>query len=113
MSVERLDVLAMPGVCVVKLDGDIDIVAVAGLDQEILQRTRDVPTVVLDLTGVTFLDSAGIRLIDTVVGANQRAGQATLVVAPPGSAARFTLDLCVFRPDLITDTLPEALGSAG
>jgi anti-anti-sigma factor len=54
----------------VRLSGEIDLAAVEAIENELLPLEDRFPTVVLDLRGVTFLDSTGLRAI---VSADARA----------------------------------------
>jgi anti-anti-sigma factor len=51
------------------------------------------PTLVLDLAGVGFLDSTGVRLVHATGQRTAAAGVAFSVVRPPAGAGR-ALDLC-------------------
>ena len=55
----------------------------------------------LDLSAVTFLDSAGVRLLDNLVQVHEERGAGIRLVAPEHGVARFTLTLCAFRSELI------------
>jgi anti-sigma B factor antagonist len=46
----------------VTLNGELDLATVAQLDEALSERARGV-TVILDLSGLTFMDSSGLRAI--------------------------------------------------
>ncbi|WP_165945756.1 STAS domain-containing protein [Micromonospora sp. KC606] len=94
---------------VVRLRGDVDHGNAELVERDVLTATRAAVGVVIDLTGVTFLDSAGLRCLDRLVTAFLNRQAPVLVVAPDGGVVRFTLDLIGFLPDLVVGTVDEAL----
>jgi anti-sigma B factor antagonist len=96
------------GIDVVRLAGEIDLANAGMIGQEIAAQTIRARAVLIDLTAVSFLDSAGVRLLDTLVGAlSDRQTPIRLVVADAG-AVRMTLRLCAFREDLLDADLTAA-----
>ncbi|HWG97898.1 MAG TPA: STAS domain-containing protein [Pilimelia sp.] len=93
---------------IIQLTGEIDHANAARLEREVHTAATAAPAVILDLTLVTFLDSAGLRLLDSLVRSCADRRCPVLVVAPSPGAVRFTLELMGFRPDLLMDTLDEA-----
>lgn len=100
-----------------RCDGDVTVLCVAGevdvaAAQELLPAVRDVvagaSAVVLDLTEVTFFDSAGCRLVDRVARECGRVQAPFRVVAPPGSASRQVLRIVGMVEGLACDSLAEA-----
>jgi anti-sigma B factor antagonist len=65
---------------VVRVDGDLDMAGAASLE-EALSEAAEQPYVVLDLSACTLLDSAGVRVIATAVGAAERVA---VVTSDPG-----------------------------
>lgn len=65
---------------------------------------------VLDLTDVTFFDSAGVRMLDALARESAKYGQSFRVVAPPASRSRRVLDLVGLGDGLACDDLATALG---
>jgi anti-sigma B factor antagonist len=97
----------------VRLVGEIDMANAADLGAEISLRTMTARAVVVDLTAVSFLDSAGVRLLDALVGELEtRRIPIRLVVGETGPV-RTTLRLCAFREDLINTDLGAAATSVG
>ncbi|SER91298.1 STAS domain-containing protein [Actinokineospora terrae] len=86
VSVERV-----PGQEIVRAWGEVDLGSVSVLADAmdaVIDRGSQAATVVVDLTEVTFMASAGLS---AVVEANQRArmaGLSLVVVSPQGSAPR-------------------------
>jgi anti-sigma B factor antagonist len=97
------------GATVARLAGEIDMSNAGGFREQIAARVPDAPTLIVDLTAVTYFDSSGVRLLDQTVAAAQAAGHRVRVVAPDPGPARFVLRICAFRPDLLAATLDDAL----
>jgi anti-sigma B factor antagonist len=51
------------GIPVVVAHGEIDIASAPILEAELVSIPDDVPTLVIDLSGVTFLDSSGLKVL--------------------------------------------------
>ena len=74
---------AADGSAVVHVDGELDLAA-APRFEEAVSSIRDAPGVVIDLTGCTFLDSSGVRiLLETVRETSERGARLDLVAADP------------------------------
>lgn len=59
----RIDVDRAPGRVQVRPVGELDLATVPSLEQELARvRASGVPSVVLDLRGLTFMDSTGLSL---------------------------------------------------
>jgi anti-anti-sigma factor len=104
----RLEVHQRDGVLVAVLTGELDLSNAAALEERIAAAANVEVPLVVDLTAVTFLDSAGVRLLDHLVAARQP-GLAIRVVAPPGGRVVFTLRLCGFRPELVAPDLESGV----
>ena len=92
----------------VRLAGEIDMANSPVIGQEIAGQTAAATAVLIDLTAVSFLDSAGVRLLDTLVGTFGERGTPIRVVVPATGPARRTLLLCAFREDLLETDLAAA-----
>ncbi|MFI5491664.1 STAS domain-containing protein [Actinoplanes sp. NPDC051859] len=92
----------------VRLAGEIDLANAPELTREIVRHTGRAGAVLIDLTAVSFLDSAGVRLLDTIVGDMDSAGTPIRLVVGETGAARMTLQLCAFRDDLVSTDLSRA-----
>lgn len=68
--------------------GECDLASIVEFRAELRRATRAGHPVVVDLTGLSLLDSLGVGLL---IGAARRATQ-LVVLAPPGSRAREVLD---------------------
>jgi anti-sigma B factor antagonist len=97
------------GADLVRLAGEIDVANAPGIGAEIALQTATSNAVLIDLTAVAFLDSAGVRLLDTLVGElGERRTPVRLVVSEAG-AVRLTLMMCAFRDDLLAGDLASAV----
>lgn len=96
------------GVRVLRAHGEIDLVAVDQLP-ELSQLVRAGTPVVLDLSAVTFLDSAGLRLVHHLAAACGRNGDPFCLVAPPGGRPRRVLDVVGMAAPHAEDDLSAAL----
>jgi anti-sigma B factor antagonist len=92
----------------VSLTGEIDLANAPEIGKAIVERIEKAGKVLIDLTTVSFLDSAGVRLLDALIGdLNDHGKPARLVVGETG-AARMTLQLCAFREDVLATDLDRA-----
>jgi anti-sigma B factor antagonist len=98
---------------VVTLAGEIDLANAPDIGREIVAHMTDSGAVLIDLTAVSFLDSAGVRLLDTLVGNLDDQGTAIRLVVGEAGAARMTLQLCAFRDDLLATDLERAADDLG
>ena len=89
MSVE---IVSRPNSTTVKVTGDVDIDSKARLEAAMLQPGVAPRNLILDLSGVTFIDSLGLRLLLEVHhGCQMRSG--SLLVAAPSDAVRRVFEL--------------------
>lgn len=93
---------------VVRARGEIDLTNADSVKEAIAVTTSSV--VVLELTGVTFLDSAGIRAIDGAIKSLRASGRALYVVAPAESRAGWTFRVAGFSDDVVLDSLDAVPG---
>ncbi len=77
---------------VVAPEGDIDIARVAEF-RAALSRAAGAPTVVVDLSGVSFIDSSGLGALVELDNRLRRDRRQLAVVAPAGTAAALLLNL--------------------
>jgi anti-anti-sigma factor len=98
---------------VVTLEGEIDLATAPGIGREIVAHMTDAGAVLIDLTAVSFLDSAGVRLLDLIVGELDERGKPIRLVVGERGAARMTLQLCAFRNDLFAVDLDGAAAELG
>jgi anti-sigma B factor antagonist len=84
------------------LRGELDLATAARLEQALAQSGDDV---LLDLRGLTFMDSTGVRVLLEAA----EAGPAGLqIVLPPGGDVRVTIEETGIAPLLpLIDSVPE------
>jgi len=97
----------------VRLVGEIDLANAPAIGREIVAHVTDAGAVLIDLTAVSFLDSAGVRLLDALVGDLDDHGAVIRLVVGENGAARMTLQLCAFRDDLLATDLDKAAEEVG
>jgi anti-sigma B factor antagonist len=92
---------------VVEARGELDLTNANQLEDVLASATRSV--VVLDLGGLSFLDSAGMRTIDQANRRYAESGRHLLVVAPRESRAAWAFRIAGFDEDLLLESLEHAL----
>jgi anti-sigma B factor antagonist len=98
---------------VVRVAGDVDMATIAELEREIVPPLRSATAAVVDLTAVGFVDSAGVRLLDALVGDLERRDARVGLVVPPAGEVRMALRICAFREDLLHPDLTAARAAVG
>jgi anti-anti-sigma factor len=97
------------GVVIVRVTGDVDLSNAAQVEAAVLAAAATSRgALVVDLTDVPFIDSAGVRCLDHLLSERPPDGS-VLVVADEHGRARFTLRLCGFPDDLLRDDLAAAV----
>ncbi len=99
---------------VIRVRGDLDLLAVEGFRQELLEATSrgDGLPVVVDLTGATFIDSTGLGVL---VGAQARLldrGMTLHLVVDSEHLLRTFRISCLARMFAVHPTLTQALSAA-
>ncbi|MBU2669717.1 STAS domain-containing protein [Actinoplanes bogorensis] len=97
----------------VSLSGEIDLANAPEIGKAIVERIQKAGKVLIDLTTVSFLDSAGVRLLDALIGDLNEHGKPTRLVVGESGAARMTLQLCAFREDVLATDLDRAAAEIG
>jgi anti-sigma B factor antagonist len=92
----------------VSLTGEIDLANAPEIGRAIVARMTTAGKVLIDLTAVSFLDSAGVRLLDAVAGDLDAVGTPFRLVVGEQGPARMTLRLCAFRDDMLAGDLEQA-----
>jgi anti-sigma B factor antagonist len=92
----------------VRLTGEIDLANAHDIGRAIARHTTAAEAVLIDLTRVSFLDSAGVRLLDALAGDMDQSGTPFRLVVGERGAARMTLTLCAFRDDFLANDLDRA-----
>lgn len=98
----------LDGVAVVALDGDLDGQSAALVDQ-IGAALKDSREVVLDLSGVRYLSSAGLRVMLIVYRQAQCLGTRVAVIGLPGHLRTVMQATGFLRFFDVADSTPEAI----
>lgn len=89
MTEAQVHIEQTQGATVVRVIGEIDVTNTAGLAEQFrVAADARSGSVVLDLTAVHYLDSAGIRVLFDLAGSLETARQSLAIVAPEGSPLR-------------------------
>lgn len=105
-----LEVVPAPaGVRLLRAHGELDVVATDALTRDVSGLAGGTGPLVLDLSLVTFFDSAGVRFVDRLARECDRTGWPFRVVAPRGSRARRVLDVVGLSAGLATDDVDAAV----
>ena len=85
MSHLRVSTSFTDGTAVIELEGELDLAGANALEQQLAQPEADAArAVVLDLRGVRFMDSSGLRVIAVMLQRSQERGRRLALV--PGAA---------------------------
>lgn len=98
---------------VVTIGGEVDLSNADRLLDELMARIGTTPWLVLDLTGCSYLDSAGLRMIARVDARCRTVGSGLRLVVEPGGSIDRVLAMTHMDQVLTVDTLLlDALASA-
>jgi anti-sigma B factor antagonist len=106
--------LSSAGDALIALSGELDLSGAPALDQEIeeVSRRPDVRRVVLDLRGLEFLDSSGLRVVALAERRLAGAGRALVLVRGNEHVQRvFEITRMVERLDFVDDPQPDGNAS--
>jgi anti-anti-sigma factor len=92
---------------VVELHGEIDFSSADEVREALCATAATVGAV--DLGPIAFIDSAGLRALDTANRELRAAGRTLALVAPPSSRAAFTFRVAGFSPDGVHDSVEAVL----
>ena len=105
---DQVTATRLRGISVIRLAGEIDMANSPGISRAIVRSLGDTVAVLVDLTDVTFLDSAGVRLLDVLIGDLEDHRVPVRLVVDETGAAHMTLKLCAFRDDLLSTDQDQA-----
>jgi anti-anti-sigma factor len=97
------------GVRLVRVSGELDITSVDSFLADLPTSAGTPAPLVLDLSQVTFFDSAAVRLVDRLARDLGGRGHGFCVLAPPGCRARRVLELVGLSEGLVTDDRASAV----
>jgi anti-anti-sigma factor len=96
--------------CVVEVTGELDLSTVARWEEDVEIVGRDSAVVVLDLSRVRFVDSAGVQTLFRLVRDAESHGRHLLIVAPHDGPVRRLLDiLAIDSMTAVCESRAEAL----
>src|SRR6516165_6232642 len=100
----RLDVVERSSSAerVLELHGEIDMESVEDLSSRLDPLLKEGDGLVLDLVGVEFIDSSGLRLLIGIDGELRRAGQ-RLVIRRPSAAVQRLLEITALERWLLIE----------
>jgi stage II sporulation protein AA (anti-sigma F factor antagonist) len=97
---------ARNGTEIVEVAGELDLTNAENFEHAL--ATTSARVVIVDLSALGFVDSSGMRTIDQAHRRLSGEGRTLLIVAPPGSTARWTFDVAGFDTTLILESLAAA-----
>ncbi len=111
MTLGDVQITVAPNALVARVTGEVDMSNAEEMGASVIGATpNESQGVVLDLSGVEYLDSAGIYVIFGMRASLQARGQRLVLVIPPSSPVHDTLRLSgVQRPGEIAETVQDAL----
>ena len=111
MSLADVQITHAPGAIVAHLVGEVDMSNAEDLGAAVISSTpNDAQGVVLDLTRVDYLDSAGIYVIHGMRTSLQARGQTLVLVIPADSPVHDAMRLSgIDRPGEMVEDVDEAL----
>jgi len=111
MSLADVQITLMPNALVAHVTGEVDMSNAEEMGATVIGATpNEAQGVVLDLSRVDYLDSAGIYVIYGMRSSLQARGQSLILVIPPSSPVHDSLRLAgAERPGEVADTVEEAL----
>lgn len=111
-ALAHFDVHDEDGILSARLSGEIDLSNSHDLEQTIVGAVPNTALgMVLDLSEVTYIDSAGVLLLLDLASRFQWRGQQLALVAPEDSRARRVLTLAGVDGVVVIDTTAEAARS--
>jgi anti-anti-sigma factor len=105
VSILETEVTENGGVAVLALSGELDISGIARVEEELRQVEEKSPgAVVLDLRGLTFMDSSGLRLVlEADMRARREARRFAIVPGPESVHRVFLIALLDKRLEFVDD----------
>jgi anti-anti-sigma factor len=105
VSILEVEVTENGAVAVLTLAGELDISGIGRVEQELHQVEEKVPAaVVLDLRGLTFMDSSGLRLVlEADMRARREARRFAIVPGPDSVHRVFLIALLDKRLEFVED----------
>lgn len=96
------------GRSVLRINGEVDMSNVGVVDEQLRAAAADIPTLLVDLTGLEFLDSQGLRMIQRLADDTKNDGRKLILVAPEAGVVGSLLALTGMDQDLdVRRALPD------
>ena len=113
MRLAELQTESSDGVVIARVDGEIDLSNANTVRVALLEKvTNEVLGLVIDLTDVRYLDSAGIQIVYELSRRLKSRGQELRLVVRPGSLIARTLDIVKAQEAIgIVETTDAALAA--
>ena len=111
MSLADVQITLASSALIAHVTGEVDMSNAEDVGATVIGATpNEAEAVILDLTGVDYLDSAGIYVIHGMRASLQARGQVLILVIPPTSPVHDSLRLAgAERPGEIADAVEDAL----
>ena len=111
MSLADVQITLVPSALIAHVTGEVDMSNAEEVGATVIGATpNEAQGVVLDLSGVDYLDSAGIYVIYGMRASLQARGQSLILVIPPASPVHDSLRLAgAERPGEVADAVEDAL----
>ncbi len=111
MSLADVQITLVPNALIAHVTGEVDMSNAEDVGATVIKATpTEAQGVVLDLSGVDYLDSAGIYVIYGMRASLQARGQALILVIPPVSPVYDSLRLAgAERPGEVAEEVADAL----
>jgi anti-anti-sigma factor len=111
MSLADVQITLAPTALIAHVTGEVDMSNAEEVGATVIGATpNEAQGVILDLTGVDYLDSAGIYVIYGMRASLQARGQVLILVIPPTSPVEDSLRLAgAERPGEVAEGVDEAL----
>jgi stage II sporulation protein AA (anti-sigma F factor antagonist) len=105
----RIQIRTEADIVVATINGEIDLSNTEDLERSIVGSVPNTARgVVVDMSGTTYIDSSGIRLLFALASRARVSGQSMLLVAPEGSRVRRVLTVAGAEEALPIHTTAEA-----
>jgi anti-anti-sigma factor len=110
VSLADVQITLAPSALIAHVTGEVDMSNAEDVGATVIGATpNEAEAVILDLTGVDYLDSAGIYVIHGMRASLQARGQVLILVIPPTSPVHDSLRLAgAERPGEIADAVEDA-----
>ncbi len=111
MSLADVQITLAPSALIAHVTGEVDMSNAEEIGETVIGATpNEADGVILDLSGVDYLDSAGIYVVYGMRASLRARGQRLILVIPPTSSVHDSLRLAgTERPGEVAEAVDEAL----